>query len=149
MNYQPDRKMPRRKAKDIFMNVYETAYEQADTSRLQAKYLSATWLFNRAWKQLRTMRRLQLSKGLDFGCGAGASVVLGKLLGMKVVGMDIPYFVFPHTSAGENPFGSLQRHLQSQGYDIVIRETMLYPWKEFKKRSFDCVISFNSIDSDY
>jgi hypothetical protein len=135
--------------KKEFLGIYRDVYQNADTSRLQAKYLSASWLFNRAWKHLRVMRRLNLTKGLDFGCGAAGTVVLGKLTGIEITGMDIPFFSFPHAHAGPNPFRPVQEYLKSHGHRIVIRETMDYPWKEFRKRSFDCIVSFNSIDSDY
>jgi SAM-dependent methyltransferase len=91
---------------------------------------------------------------LDFGCGVGFSLVLGKLYNIEVVGLDIPIYkgenpIYSTQDAQPSPFLKVQKKLVSAGYRVVLRDTVLFPWEEFEDNEFEFITFFFSIIKNF
>ena len=117
------------------------------------KYLNLKKNFDRTNKQIKSLVANGHTYGLDFGCGVGFGLVLGKLHGIEIVGLDIPHYSGANpvydAKGGPSPFISSQNKLKELGYTVVLRDTMEFPWNEFKDDQFEFVMSFFSITKHF
>lgn len=138
-----------------FDSIYKKVFRTVDASRLPKKYLDTNLLYNRFFNRLKDIKESGLTTGIDFGCGVGGTSVLGRLMGLEIYGLDIPYVVYAEGSdnyvrkEGINPLSLVQNELKKIGYNMVVRDTSVYPWDEFVDDQFEFLLSFNSLDDDY
>lgn len=91
-------------------------------------------------------QREETLKGLDFGCAIGAPLVLGKLLGLDVIGVDVPYF---DDRGSKSCYLDVQNQLAVSGYHVHIFDTGQFPWTQFEDNTFDFVLTYMSFDKDF
>lgn len=116
------------------------------------KYLNVEKNFKRMNKQIQSLVREGHTYGIDFGCGVGFSLVLGKLYGIDIVGIDIAHYsgenpVYDHD--GPSPFLTSQHRLKDLGYSVILRDTLEFPWTELKDDQFEFVMSFFSVTKNF
>jgi len=131
-----------------FDKIYKDIYSSLDTSKLPEKYLNIKQLYNRFLNRLEMIKNKGLVSGLDFGCGVGGTSVLGKLMGLDIWGLDIPYFDKRHSQGEINPYFIVQKE-KKMGYNMINMDTSIFPWGEFRDDQFQFLLAFNSLDDDY
>ena len=70
-------------------------------------------------------------------------------MGLDIWGLDIPYFDKEHSQVEINPYSIVQRELKKMGYNMINRDTSMFPWGEFEDNQFQFLLAFNSLDDDY
>ena len=98
------------------------------------KYRDLKLLYKRLIVDINFINKKKIRKVLDFGCGVGGSVVLGKLQGLEIVGIDI------------DRRNKVLKNLASSGYPIQVFNTRKFPWKQFEDNEFDGILSYNAIN---
>ena len=122
---------------DKFICIMQSVYTKENLSTVPKKYYNLERLFSRFFVLLNyiTQQKRNLNKGLDFGCGCGVSVVLGRILGFDITGLDVI----------NNQYTKIQKALCDMGYPIVICDTNKFPWVMFIDDSFDFISAYSSI----
>jgi SAM-dependent methyltransferase len=135
---------------ESFTRHMKPAYQKENLARVHTKYHDLQTLFKRFYKPLRNLKKLGLKRGLDFGCGTCGAVVVGKLLGIEIVGLDLD-FQREDVPGGEGEccYKLVQDKLREQGFPIVNRNTNRFPWKEFKASEFDFVLSYYGLNKNF
>lgn len=126
----------------MFRDLHKTSLEGADLSAIPEKYLNSRKLYDRFLPVIETVKTFGFTGGLDFGCGVGAATVLASLLGVSLVGVDIPNY-----PDGPNPYSVVHANLIKMGYPIRIFDTARFPW-DFANNQFQFLLGFCSIGKD-
>lgn len=100
--------------------------------------------FNRCFNLLNHAKSRGFTTGLDYGCGTSGAVVIGKLLGLTITGLDADHYVVP----GDQPYKELQKRLVHEGYDILNLNTNIMPWP-FSDSQFDFIVSQHGLDKNF
>lgn len=131
------------RAHERYVKTYEDIFSEINPEELPKKYRDIDTNYRRFSKPVMKAVRNGFKLGLDFGCGTSGCEVIGRLLGVHIIGMDIPV-----ADGKESPYVPLQRALQRRGYNIILRDTTLYPW-DFRDDNFDFVILYFSLNKEF
>jgi len=132
-----------------FDNIYSDIYRDVDTTNLPDKYLNTRKLYDRFMPRLKVIKDLNLTTGVDFGCGVGGTSVLGGLMGLDIHGIDIPHFDKNHSQGVVNPYSLVQKELKKRGYNMFNIDTSKFPWDDVLDDKYQFLLAFNSLDDDY
>jgi len=155
--------MIEKEAYDEFKRIYDHAIESCDTSNVPDKYMEAGYSarFDPAWDVLSKLE--PNDRVLDFGCGMAWPTVLGRLIGLRMVAVDVPHYNYADErdfvaikkafktdeNSFELPYIEVLKHLMGLGHDIRLLDTNLFPWPGFAENEFDCVFAHWSMGKNF
>lgn len=132
--------------RDEVFNEFSTEFNflmsRSDKDGMHKKHLSAKYSFSKFFPVVFKMKTLGYSEGADFGCGNGSVLMLGKILGVDIEGVDIPAY----SKGRKNFYFSLQNNMNKLGYKIHHVKDNIYP---FQPDSLGFITSYLSINDDY
>lgn len=149
--------------KQIYAAVFEKIKENLDLSHVPNKYLNPKKNWDRYIKPIRRAKGRQFKRGLDFGCGCVGSPIMGRIMGMSIVGVDIPFGVDDSKEGNRNRDGlkakdvknntsvhvPMQEKMIKMGYEIYIKDTNIYPWSYLKDNEFDFVLAYFALSKEW
>ena len=147
---------------ELFNKSFE-GLESLDIRYVPKKYMNPVKNYNRLVKPILKAVKSKFKKGLDFGCGCVGSSIIGRLHGIEIVGLDIPYGLDDSEEGNRNRLGKpaseisdkisvhfpIQKNLQKMGYSIIVRDTTIYPWEEFNDNEFDFVMAYFALSKEW
>ncbi len=130
-----------------YHKIHTDLFKGIDTKGIHDKYVNPTQkrISNFADRLRLIAHQKGMRKGIDFGCGACTAVIIGKLFGLQITGLDI---LPPAHIKRKQPYAKLQKKLKKLGYKIVLRNTQEFPWTEFEDDQFDFMIAMYSLGED-
>lgn len=132
--------------KKEFTEILRKVYTPENLRMVDKKYHSIDYMFRRFYPILRRAKALGLDYGLDFGCGCAATLVLGRLMGVYLIGADLLYQSDRALGGvGDCCYKGIQDSLRGLGYEIINFDTNQYPWAFFASDSFRFVLSYWSL----
>lgn len=134
-----------------------------DTAFIPRKYLNPEKNYKRLEPPILRAKQMGFMNGLDFGCGSVGSMIVARLHGLEVVGLDIPYGIDDSKEGERNRNGleakkivekssvhlGQQNNLNKMGYRVVIRDTNNYPWDEFADNEFDFILAYFALSKEW
>ncbi len=112
--------------------------------RVPEKYHNLNALYQRFLPLLNRIKDAGFKRGLDFGCGMSVPTVLGRLLGLNIVGLDLDYQIESDVvpgGGGECSYSVVQRRLVGMGFPITNWDTNKTPYP-FQDDSFDFICAY-------
>ncbi len=146
-----------------YTQIFQESLEGVDTTLIPGKYLKPKYNYHRVSAPVSKAKRAGFKRGLDFGCGSVGSPIIGRLYGLEITGLDIPYGL-DRSKEGERTRGGIkedqlmnktsihlgpQQNLQEMGYKIIIRDTTVFPWEEFSENEFDFVMAYYALSKEW
>ena len=125
-----------------FINIFNKI--PSHCKNIPEKYKSLHDNYRRLFPLVSLAKQHGYKNGLDFGCASCFVSIIGRLEGLEIAGIDIPYI-----KEGKSSYISLQKYMASIGYRIIIRDTTVLPWNEFKDNEFEFIIASWSISKDF
>lgn len=126
---------------EIFCKEFKRLQSVSNTDGMHKKHKSAKFSFCKFYPIVSKMKEMGYQTGIDFGCGNCSTIILGKILGVNVEGVDIPEY-----KKMVNFYNSLQNTCIKEGYKIHFVDSENFP---FIENSIDFVLSYLSINEDY
>ena len=106
--------------------------------RKQHKYRNELLLFKRFYTLMSSLRLKGMRKGLDVGCSHGSCAVLGKLMGIEVIGIEKSPSKYEFTS---------HAYLKTLGLNFFYLDDS-YPW-QFEANEFGFIIALFSLNKEW
>ncbi len=136
--------------KNQFQKTMLDVIAKSDVSKVPSKYTNVKRNYDRISKIIGRAKKLNLTRGLDFGCAMCFCTVLGQLSGLNVTGVDIPSVggLKPNGRLRRNrvsPYLSIQENFQKIGYPIKIMDTTKFPW-DFQDNEFEFIVMWYSFN---
>jgi len=137
------------KLEQDFTEIMRAAYRESGIENILPQYISIKKLYDRFFPLLEKIRKDKFKKGIDFGCGVSAAVVLGQLMDLDIIGIDIDeeFTVYP-LSKGDYSYLPVQKNLAEKGFKILLFDTNCIPW-DFEDDEMDFVFTFYSLLYDF
>ncbi len=130
--------------RQLFSNIFEQTVQHLSQAPENQQFFDTEHAWDKHYRVLKHATAHNHMKGLDFGPGTGASLIVADLLGMDVQGFDIA-----HTKDGrENKFLYCQKHLNSIGLKTTWSDSDIHPWP-FPDNEFEFILCWDSLFTDW
>jgi len=149
----------KKEIEQAFYSIMKDVYTEQNLQTIPQKYHDLFNMFGRFYPLINYISQSGLKRGLDFGCGCAITVVLGKLMGLDITGIDT------HDSGSKSRnsyrkickglsvpdciYTGIQNDLRAKGYIIINRNTGDFPWSEFKDDAFEFMCSYWGLNTNH
>lgn len=91
-----------------YKKIFKKMIAKSDTTKVRPKFKDIKLCYKRANDRLKIIRRYDVKRGIDMGCADSSMLILGKMMGINIEGVDYE----------KCPYRYMQQYLATKGFKV-------------------------------